>query len=84
MLRKRGELSHQTTQPRSMGTRGTPARTTAATGAHTLPRLETGNTSTPTRQPLKLLDDPGQLFTPPPRPLWHRLHIRSIYGTLYP
>ncbi len=48
----------------------TPAPTTTTTGAHRLPRLETGNTSATNKQPPKLLDDPEQLFTPPPRPLW--------------
>lgn len=38
-----------------------------------LPRLKTGNTSTPTRQPLKLLDDPVQIFWTPPPPLCRRV-----------
>ena len=43
-----------------------------------------GYTLTSTKQPHELLDDPGQLFLPPPTHFAAGLHIRSICGTLYP
>src|ERR1019366_5354151 len=56
--------------------------------AHTLRRLETGNTLTSTRRPRKLLDDPEQLFEKPLRHIarqltyslnfWHCVSVGTV------